>query len=78
MRGLFPLTHTRKGLTKMENVKIAMKAIQEEINETTLIITACKRPPQWFIDHLDRLQKAHLSLQDVARQMPEITESGTD
>ena len=52
-----------------------MKAIQEEINETTLIITACKRPPQWFIDHLDRLQKAHLSLQDVARQMPEITES---
>lgn len=26
----------------MENVKIAMKAIQEEINETTLIITAYK------------------------------------
>lgn len=55
-----------------------MKAIQEEINETTLIITAYKKPPQWFVDHLDRLQKAHLSLQDVARQMPEITEKGTD
>lgn len=62
----------------MENVKIAMKAIQEEINETTLIITAYKKPPQWFINHLDRLQKAHLSLQDVARQMPEITESEVD
>lgn len=62
----------------MENVKIAMKAIQEEINETTQIITAYKRPPQWFIDHLDRLQKAHLALQDVARQMPEITEKGAE
>lgn len=62
----------------MENVKIAMKAIQEEINETTLIITTCKRPPQWFIDHLDRLQRAHLTLQDVARQMPEIKENGAD
>lgn len=60
----------------MENVKIAMKAIQKEINETTLIIMTCKRPPQWFVDHLDRLQRAHLSLQDIARQMPEITEKG--
>ena len=62
----------------MENVKIAMKAIQEEINETTLIIMTCKKPPQWFIDHLDRLQRAHLALQDIARQMPEIKENGAD
>lgn len=62
----------------MDNLTIAMKAIQDEINQTTLALQAYKRPPQWFVDHLDRLQKAHLSLQDVARQMPEITEKGTD
>lgn len=57
----------------MDNITIAMNAIRDEINQTTLALQAYKRPPQWFITHLDRLQKAHLALQAVAKQTPDIT-----